>query len=182
MAPKQVDFAVAAGEEELEGVGGEVLDGSLGEVEALEFGEVVGGDDVAAVEAEVAGGGEEAGAAGCRRSRGIRRRGWAGALVVGGEEFGVKAVVGFDAGDGGEMRVVLGMEVQEGHDGRGVVDVELNVVLVLDEQGNLRRKGIAGHTDKSRIRTWRRCAGTVVEMRLVCGGAALAVGYGGFWG
>ena len=62
-AAEEVDFAVAAGEEELEGFGGEELDGSLWEVETLELGEVVGGEDVAAVEAEVAGGGEEAGAA-----------------------------------------------------------------------------------------------------------------------
>jgi len=59
---EEVDLAVAAGEEELEGFGGEKLDGSLGEVETLELGEVVGGEDVAAVEAEGAGGGEEAGA------------------------------------------------------------------------------------------------------------------------
>ncbi len=42
-AAEEVDFAVAAGEEELEGFGGEKLDWSLGEVEALELGEVVGG-------------------------------------------------------------------------------------------------------------------------------------------
>ena len=113
------------------------------EVEALEFGEVIGGDDIAAMEAEVAGGGEETGAEVAEGVEVFVDGDGLGLLVVGGEEFGVKAVVGFDAGDGGEMRVVLGMEVQEGHDGRGVVDAELNVVLVLDEQGNLRRKGIA---------------------------------------
>ena len=89
-----IDFAVAAREEELEGVGGEELDGSLGEVEALELGVVVGGEDVAAVEAEVAGGSEEAGAEVAEGVGVVVDGEGLEELVVEAELFGVDGVVG----------------------------------------------------------------------------------------
>ena len=70
-------------------------------------------------------------------------------LVVGAELFGVEAVVGVDAGDGGEMAVVLGMQVQQRHDGRGLVEVEVDVVLGLDEQGCLSAAEIGGTHEES---------------------------------
>jgi hypothetical protein len=130
---EEVDFAVAAGEEELEGFAGEELDWNLGEVESLELREAVDVDDIAAVEAEVAGGGEEAGAEVAEGVEVFVDWDVVEGLVVGAELFGVEAVVGVDAGDVGELDGVLGMEVQQRHDGCGVGEVELNVVLGLDE-------------------------------------------------
>ncbi len=47
----------------------------------------------------------------------------------------MEAVVGggVDAGDGGELGVERGMEVQQRHDGCGLEEMELDVVLGLDE-------------------------------------------------
>jgi hypothetical protein len=104
-AAEEVDFAVAAGEEELESVGREKLDGDLREVEALELGVVAGGEDVAAVEAEVAGGSEEAGAKVAEGVEVLVDGEFLYELFVGVELLGVEAVVGVDAGDGGELGV-----------------------------------------------------------------------------
>ena len=146
---EEVDFAVAAGEEELEGFGGEQLDGGLGEIEALELGEVVGGDDVAAVEAEVAGGDEEAGAEVAEGVEVLVYGEGLEELAVGPQHFGVKAVVGVDAGDGGEVGVVFGMEMEQRHHGGGVGEVEVDVVFVLDEHGCLLGREIGGtHRDR----------------------------------
>ena len=152
-AAEEVDFAVAAGKEELEGFGGEELDGGLGEVEALELGEVVGGDDVAAVQAELAGGGEEAGAKVAERVEVFVYGNVLERLFVGAKLFDVETVVGVDAGDGGEMDVVLGMEVQQRHDGGGLEEMEVDVVLGLDEQMCLSLTEIGGtHEDSKETR------------------------------
>ena len=58
-ASEEIDFAVAAGEEELEGFGGKQFDRGLRKIEALELGEAVDSDDIAAVKTYVAGGGKE---------------------------------------------------------------------------------------------------------------------------
>ena len=152
-AAEEVDFAVAAGEEELEGFGREEFDGGLGEVEALEFGEVFGGDDVAAVEAEVAGGSEEAGTTVAEGVEVFVDGNILDGLLVGSELFGVETIVGVDAGDGGEVDVVLGMEVQQRHDGGGLEEMELDVVLGLDEQMCLSLTEIGGtHEDSKETR------------------------------
>ena len=62
-AAEAVDLAVAAGEEELQRVGREFLDGYGGKVEALQLGVAVGDDDVGAAEADDAGGRDKAGTA-----------------------------------------------------------------------------------------------------------------------
>ena len=46
----------------------------------------------------------------------------------------MEAVVGVDAGDGGEVDVVFGVEVQQRHDGGGLEEMKLDVVLGLDQQ------------------------------------------------
>lgn len=65
----------------------------------------------------------------------------------------MEAIVGIDAGDGGEMDVVFGMEVQQRHDRGGLEEMELNVVLGLDEQMCLSLTEIGGtHEDSKETR------------------------------
>jgi len=102
-AAEAVDFAVAAGEEELEGVGGELVDGDLGEVEALEFGVAVVLDDVGAAEADVAGGSDEAGAAVAEAVEVFGEGDVGGGGEVGADVFDSEGVAAVDAVDGGEL-------------------------------------------------------------------------------
>jgi hypothetical protein len=108
---EEVDLAVAAGEEKLESFGGEEFDGSLREVEALEFGGAFDIDDVAAVKAEGSCGSEEAGAAVTEGVEVFVDGDFVQRLSVGTQLIGMETVVGFDAGDGGEMRFMFWMEV-----------------------------------------------------------------------
>jgi len=149
-AAEAIDFAVAAGEEELEGVGGEELDGGLGEVEALELGVVARGDDAAAVEAEVAGGGEEAGATIAEGVEVLVDGDVLDGLFVGAELFDVEAVVGVDAGDGSDLRIERWMQMQQRHNGGGLEEMEVDVVLGLDEQMCLSPAEIGGTQQDSK--------------------------------
>jgi hypothetical protein len=87
------------------------------------------------MEAEVAGGGEEAGATVAEGVKVLVDGEVLDGLFVGAELFDVEAIVGagVDAGDGGPLGVEGRMEVQQRHDGGGLGDVELDVVLGLDE-------------------------------------------------
>ncbi len=125
-AVEAIDLAVAAGEEELEGLGGKVFDEGLGCVEGLRFGLVVGVDGVGAGEAQGAGGSDEAGAAVAEAIE-----------VVGDGEGGADA--GFEVIDGdvvgcGELGVDAWVEVEKRDHGRGLREVELDVELGCDEQ------------------------------------------------
>jgi len=84
----------------------------------------------------------------------------------------VEAVVGFDSGDGGEMDVMLGMEVQQRHDGCGLKEMELNVVLGLDKQRRLRGKEVGGTGQHSRDGDSRETR-AVLELR--CGQCAVGL-------
>jgi hypothetical protein len=108
---EEVDFAVAAGEEELESFSREEFDGSLREIEALEFGCALNIDDVAAAEPEVAGGREKAGAAVAERVEVFVDGNFVERLSVRTQLLSMETVVGVDAGDRGEMGCVFGMEV-----------------------------------------------------------------------
>ena len=93
----------------------------MGEIEALELGEVVGRDDVAAVEAEIAGRGEEAGATVAEGVEVLVDGDVLEELSIRAKLLGVEAVVGVDAGDGGEMGLCLGWRCSSATTGVGWV-------------------------------------------------------------
>ena len=143
-AAEAVDFAVAAGEEELKGDGGELLDGRFGKVEALQFRIAIGDDDVGSAEADGAGGREETGAVIAEAIEILIEREFGGGFDVGTDVFDLEAIVVFDTIEDGELRLDRRMEVEERHHGRGLDETELDVVLGFDEQEEPFRDGIPG--------------------------------------
>ncbi len=124
---EEVDFAIAAGEEEAEDFVGELVDGDLGDVVGLGVGKAGIVDQSGIVDAEISGGGGESGT---QIAEGV-------AIFVRGDAAVELDEVGFaEVGDAG------GVDVELGHEGDGLGDVELKVVAETDQHKFTLKAGI----------------------------------------
>lgn len=98
------------------------------------------------METEVAGGREEAGAEVAVGVEVVVDGEILEELFIGAEVLGMKVVVGGRVCGEGELGVEGGVQVEERHDGCGLEEMELDVVLGLDEhRGPFTNRELVGH-------------------------------------